>query len=375
MSFDGKATKRFAAAVAYRRLLSGLPAPPPRGDCADIAVVCLAALGDFVVFCDAARALRERGKRIVLICRKGKGIEEFAELTGYFEQVIALPYGYRRRAKDLRELRRVRADTVIVAPMGRHAFSDLCVLSVSANRRILPDTMQGCVLPKLKRRIDRMVEMLIPVSAVNEQERYEQYLRGAGLFVGTIMPFAFDWAEDRKRRRRKLVAIFPGAGGGEFKCWPIERFAAVAKHLLGERNCEISVCGTEDEWELGGRLCSMVPGAVNRCGEMDIPTLLRFFRDEVSLCLCNDTGSAHLSIACGVPTVVICGGWEYGRFYPNPRLPEYCCAVVPDRDALGCIPCGKSRPKCARKGSAPCVCKTEKETVIIRSENVITDTI
>ena len=357
------ALKHTLAGVIYPWLLRDLPAPRPSGERADIAVVCLAALGDFVVFCSVARELHKQGKRIVLICRENKGIEEFAELTGYFDQIIPLSYEYRKRGSALRMLRSVGADLVIVAPMGRHTFSDLCALSISANRRVLPDTLQGCELPRLKRIIDRLADTLVPVTAVNEQERYEQYLRGAGLYNGAIMPFAFDWVANRNAPERKLIAVFPGASGGEFKRWPIDRFAAVSNYLLVQYSCKIVACGSSNEKELGTQFCALVPEAINRCGEMTIADLVSFLKAQVSLCICNDTGSAHISVACGVPTVVICGGWEYGRFYPNARLPGYCCTVLPDKDDLACVPCGKSQPDCVGEGTAICVLAVETGTV------------
>ena len=67
--------KRFFSALVYRVMLIGLPSSG-RGhqDEREITVVCTAALGDFVVFCDVARALYKQEKPLKLVCRQGSGL-------------------------------------------------------------------------------------------------------------------------------------------------------------------------------------------------------------------------------------------------------------------------------------------------------------
>ena len=359
------ALKRTMSALIYSCILKKMPSGRAKNSSdADIAVVCLAALGDFIVFCSVARELKRQGKKLTLICREGTQIKEFAALTGYFDHVEALPHRFRDRPRNIQYLRQISANTVLVAPVQRHILSDIYAMAISAHQRILPDTMLGCTLPKLKRKIDHMADVLLPITAVNEQERYEQYLQGAGLSNSPIMPFVFDWAKERIAPEKPCLAIFPGAGGGAAKQWPVQRFAEVASALVKEKNCAVLACGTKSEHPLGEVLCTLLHGrGTNLCGKTDLPQLIEVFRD-VSVVLANDSGSAHMAIACGVSTVVVCGCWEYGRFYPNPRLPTDCRAVIVPRDALQCIPCGESRPSCKGKRSAPCVLAVETEEVL-----------
>lgn len=358
--------KRAMSALIYNSILKKMPSGRAKNSSdTDIAVVCLAALGDFIVFCSVARELKRQGKKLTLICREGTEIKEFAALTGYFDHVEALPHRFRDRPKNIRQLRQISASTVLVAPVQRHILSDIYAMAISADHRILPDTMLGCTLPRLKRKIDQKADILVPVTAVNEQERYEQYLQGAGLSNSPIMPFVFDWAKERIAPGKTCVAIFPGAGGGAAKQWPIQRFADVASSLVKEYNCKVLVCGTKSEAPLGEELCTLLHGrGTNLCGKTDLPQLIEVFRD-VSVVLANDSGSAHIAIACGVPTVVICGCWEYGRFYPNPKLDIRHRVVILDHDRLKCVPCEKSRPDCTGgKGSAPCIANIDREDVL-----------
>lgn len=349
----------------YRLLLLGLPAGKANCDDKRVAIVCAASLGDFVVSCSAARELFRQGKQLTLVCREGTGIEEFAALTGYFAEIKPLRNSLWDRTKNRGELRKLCAHTVLVMPPERHILSDIYALSIRADRRIFPDTTQGCSLPSLKRIVDGYADRLVPVSAVREQTRYEEYLKGAGLYDGSIRPFVFeDRRSTRERPPREYIMVFPGAGGGQFKQWPVERFAYVAGQLHRERGCRVLVCGTAEERPLGQKLCDLlVEGGENLCGETSIAELGELFRGA-TLVLANDSGSAHLSVAFGAPTVIICGGWEYGRFYPNEDLSENCVAITRGKESFPCIPCGDSRTSCMANNTTMCILAISQNEVI-----------
>ncbi len=347
--------------------MRGLPAGRAAGEQDTVAIVCLASLGDLVEACSAVQALARQGLRVKLICRQGAGMEQFAALTGLFEEVIALPHGFLSRPGNIRRLKSVHAGTVLVMPAERHILSDLYALAITADRRILPDTMQGCSLPKLKRRTDALTDELVMVDARHERERYGQYLRGAGLYEGPLAPFMLEQVK-RANRRAGPIMVFPGAGGGPAKQWPVERFAAVVDTLGRGTGREVLVCGTEGERTLGEALCEKLSVPTeNLCGRTDLRRLTELLFG-CGLVLANDSGSAHMAMACGAPAVIVCGGWEYGRFFPDPDLPKNCRAVIAQEDALACIPCGVSRPDCVKQGAAPCVLAVSEEEVL-RSAN------
>lgn len=117
-------------------------------------------------------------------------------------------------------------------------------------------------------------------------------------------------------RADPTVIVHPGAGFGA-KCWPVERFAAVAAALdptvpvvvtgsAGERERAAEVAaaaGLPDDRVLAGRtglteLCALVAGA--------------------ALVVCGDTGIAHLASAFGTPSVVLFGPVGPQRWGPPP---------------------------------------------------------
>lgn len=372
MSRWKKKVKHIVSKIVYGCLLAALPTPKKKEPQDEkIAVVCLAALGDFITYCSVARELHRQGKQLTLICRKNIGIEEFASQTNYFDTIIALPHQWRNRIKNIHRLHQVCTNTVMVAPVERHILSDIYALAISANAYFLPDTEEGCSLPFLKRQVDKRVGCLVPITAQNEQERYAQYLRGCGFYSGSVLPFIFDWAVNRKTPERFFFGIFPGAGGSGAKLWPVERFAWVAEQLWGKAGCKILIFGTASEKPLGNHLCMLLKDkAINLCGQTKLDDLIIHLRD-CSIVLANDSGGAHLSIACGVPTVVVCGCWEYGRFYPNPYLSPNCRAVIASPQSRPCIPCSESQPSCVRFGAAPCVLSVTKEDVLIAARDCL----
>lgn len=368
-----KCIKLVCSFVIYRALLLMTLQRKPKKIDADMAVVCLASLGDFITFCSVAQNIFKHGKSMVLICREGTGIEDFSQLTGYFQRVYAISVKPWRRIRNLRDLSHIQVKEVIAAPAERHILSDLYALTISAEKRSLPDTLQACSLPTLKKIVDRKIDNLIPVTALYELERYEEYLGQITQLELPLLPFQFSREQTRPKKdmNNPYIVVFPGASGGTAKQWPVERFAFILNHLYEDMNCNVCICGTAAEQELGERLKMMLNApAENCCGKTDLPTLKEILYHSL-LVLANDSGGAHFSIACNAPTVIICGGWEYGRFYPNERMPKNCRAMVPALNIHSCMPCGKSRPDCVSHGAAPCVQSVEKEGVLEEIERLL----
>lgn len=356
--------KKICSFFVYSIFLFLIPKTKPRKVDADIAVVCLASLGDFVTFCTVARDCCKKKQSLVLICREGTGIKEFAELTGYFQKIYPISTKIKNRFSNLRLLSQIYVQQVIVAPAERHILSDIYMLAVSARNHILPDTLQACSLPMLKRIVDRKVETLIPVTAIYELERYEQYLCGTNLLNIPLQIFQFDNIERKKAEHPSYICVFPGAGGGVAKQWPVERFAFVLNEVCKKEEYSVRICGTVKEFDLGERLLHLLNfPAQNLCGKTELSSLKELLQGA-SLTLANDSGSAHFSIACKTPTVVICGCWEYGRFYPNSRMPQNCRAVLSILEVHSCVSCGLSRPNCVAGCAAPCVKSVQKESVL-----------
>ncbi len=138
-----------------------------------------------------------------------------------------------------------------------------------------------------------------------------------------------------------LLAVAPGARWPT-KCWPVERFAAVAQELAREKWAAVVILGGPDEVQLARTLCDKldVP-VVNGVGTLSLMHSAALL-SRCRLLISNDSGLMHMATALQVPVVAIFGPTvqEFG-FYPFQARAE----VVSEP-----LPC---RP-CSTKGSVRC---------------------
>jgi heptosyltransferase II len=147
-------------------------------------------------------------------------------------------------------------------------------------------------------------------------ERAEQTLRAAGARPGALR-----------------VALAPGAAYGTAKCWPAERFAALADRLIADADADVILFGTDAERDVAARIISgMRHRPVNLAGETPIGDLAAFFA-ACRVFVGNDSGAAHVAAASGVPVVVIFGPTDAEATAPlTPRR-----SLI--REPVSCSPC------------------------------------
>ena len=129
----------------------------------------------------------------------------------------------------------------------------------------------------------------------------------------------------------------PGAEYGPAKCWPAERYAALAETLHRRDGLTVLLLGAAKE----GALCEQVSrGAPGACRVLAGKTsldqamaLIAAARGVVS----NDSGLMHVAAAFGVPQVAVFGSTS--PLHTPPLNP--CASVVWLKDELGldCAPC------------------------------------
>lgn len=101
-----------------------------------------------------------------------------------------------------------------------------------------------------------------------------------------------------------LVLIHPGASRPG-KCWPLDRWAAVARELRDRFGCVFAITGSAPERAQAEKLrLLMASGAENLAGEFGLRKLASRQRGA-ALFLSGDTGPYHLATAVGCPTVTL----------------------------------------------------------------------
>ena len=106
--------------------------------------------------------------------------------------------------------------------------------------------------------------------------------------------------------------INPGAGWGA-KCWPVDRYAAVARGLI-ERGFRVLINAGPREEVMADVIVKGTSGA-----SIPLSTTLEqlvAITRRISLCVAGDTGPLHLACALGRPVVGIYGPTDPSRNGP-----------------------------------------------------------
>lgn len=104
--------------------------------------------------------------------------------------------------------------------------------------------------------------------------------------------------------RTPLVLLHPGASRVE-KCWPVEKWAAVARALAERHGCTFALTGGSGESGLCEEFAKALPGkAKNLAGKLGLRELAKL-QKKAALFLSGDTGPYHLALAVGCPTVTL----------------------------------------------------------------------
>lgn len=116
------------------------------------------------------------------------------------------------------------------------------------------------------------------------------------------------------------------------KCWPVERFAALANRISSQFGLSVVAAGTESEKGLTEKLKSIagVPIA-NFAGLTSLSELTALLKNA-KLVVSNDTGPGHIAAALGTPLVLIFGRSNPARVAPYGRSR---CVVAIEPDSRG----------------------------------------
>jgi heptosyltransferase-1 len=116
----------------------------------------------------------------------------------------------------------------------------------------------------------------------------------------------------------RYAVLVPGSAHAD-KCWPIDRFAALADRISTQFNLHIVAIGTESEKRTVETLNDLanVPVA-DLAGQTSLPELTALLR-TAKLVVTNDTGPGHIAAALGVPLVMIFGRVNPARLAPYGR--------------------------------------------------------
>lgn len=134
---------------------------------------------------------------------------------------------------------------------------------------------------------------------------------------------------------KKLVGINPGAAYGSAKCWPPERFRALAMRIMLETDAYVVFFGDATTASLVKEICVGLPEKVlDLAGITSLRELACIIKD-CSVLVTNDSGPMHIGAALGTPLVALFGSTDDHATGPYGRKEE----VIHKR--VKCSPCFK----------------------------------
>jgi heptosyltransferase-2 len=124
---------------------------------------------------------------------------------------------------------------------------------------------------------------------------------------------------ERAVRNAKLWAIHPGSGS-ETKCWPAERWLALARALLEERIAgELLVVGGEADDQALRQMEQLLPNdRVRFAPHQPLPVLARLLQNCGHF-IGHDSGISHLAAAVGTPSLLLFGPTDPAIWAPQNR--------------------------------------------------------
>ena len=188
--------------------------------------------------------------------------------------------------------------------------------------------------------------------SVHVIDYYRKIAAAAGAAMGPaeygLTPKAQDVTAAEAALRREGIAgggyaVFVTGSAHQRKCWPGERFAALAERMTRELGLAIVAIGTAGERAMvdAWRSKASVPVA-NLAGATDLGGLLGVLHGA-RVVVSNDTGPGHIAVGLGRPVVMLLGPTNPRRLRPYGQRDSLVLAVP--EDDWGCE-IGSSDPRC-----------------------------
>ncbi len=302
-------------------------------DGGDVAIVRTDALGDFILWLDAGRALAQhyqgQGRAVTLVANSAWA--DFAAELGIFDAIV--PVDRRRFDTDLpyhlgvvRTLQRKRFAVSVQPTYSRDLFGDTLIRLTQAPERI-GSAGNDANLPGWQKRVtDGWYTKLVAAdpSPCMEMRRNADVVRQLAdpgylarvsdlrqLGAAAMDPLLLQALPSDQA----FYVLFPGASW-QGRQWPAGAFRELAKRIYREKGWFGVICGGPGEISLADdvRASATVP-LINWAGRTSVSQLAVVIA-HARLLVTNETAAVHIGASVGTPTVCLLGGGHYGRFMP-----------------------------------------------------------
>ena len=292
----------------------------------DIVVYSVGIFGDNVVMLPALAAIRRRypKSRITVISNCQEWSPEpaiaFLKPLPYLDQLIIVKdydcpvqrHGWHFKI-DVPEVKDISCDLFVnLSPFGNRGWLGAVLREMLLARNLGPWRAVGFHMSTYTRR--KIFNKVQHYFVENEPRRSRKVLKELGLSPienKDLLPLN---PEVNQRVLKKLTQrggnfknLFVRNPGAKFecKCWPAERFGAIARWLASHFSASVILTGTPDEKAVADEVVRTSVGcAINLVGETTVTELAELLR-MAKACITNDTGTMHLAALTGAPMVAI----------------------------------------------------------------------
>lgn len=325
---------------------------PFRAHGKQVLIIRLDAIGDFVIWLDAAQALvshyHAQDYSVVLLGNKAwanwaKEMEVADEVWAIDDLRFKKNLSYRWQW-----LRRIRKAgfKIAIQPTYTRAFlvGDSLVRASGAHERIGSVDDVNSITPLLTSWSNHWYTRLIPATPLPlmELKRNAEFMRGLGVAdfqarlptIPQVPGKRANWLP-----QQPYAVLFPSASW-EGKEWSIDNFIKIGHRLVTNGLRIVVVGGPKDRERASSLIEALSSEAIDLIGKTSLGELAEVLRGAI-VALTNDTSALHIGAAVDVPVVCILGGGHFGRFAPydvevidgNRKLPIF---VTEPMACFGC---------------------------------------
>jgi len=299
----------------------------PRRQAGLVCLIRLDNIGDFFLWLDAARQLRDfyHGRKIVLVANRT--FADFAQTLPYWDEVVpvdvtGLEWRLAYRWTMFGMLHGMGVETV-VHPVFSRVFltGDAVVRILGAENRIGSAGNLNNIAGWEKEISDRWYTSLVPASPepMMELERNAEFLRGLGLPPKPVSVVRLSEPAGRRKARRFEFPYFVLFAGASWpgRVWPFDFFVQCADEVHARHGWRAVICGGPADMQNAELIRKGINShqALSVAGATDLIELVELICGAQVL-IGNETSGIHIAAAVGTPSVCILGGGHFGRFLP-----------------------------------------------------------
>ncbi len=267
------------------------------------------ALGDTLLSTPAIRSIKSSfpNARVTLFIHKN--VYPLLEGADYIDNFVIYYGGYKKFFATVMQLRHLKADMALL--LHSNGPQDIPMAIMSGAKIILKTPTKSGYKHYLSYEFEKKTQHTI-------EDRLDLARAMGSNSLNTRMKLPRRYYEDKKREifpPDALVIGFQPGAANIYKMWPVEKFMELATMILQRYpNALIAVTGSKKEHGLGEAIKEAnTERIINFCGKFSIESLPELI-NEMDVLVTNDTGTMHIAIALGVPTVSMFAGSDPKMF-------------------------------------------------------------